>query len=111
MEMIFVTNNTNIELSDGFSGIPYLFVPGTTTEIPADAARHIFGYGDPDKVPYLVRLGWIKSMNDKSQGLEIFEKWELSDQAPKKNQPVSPLVERVPLTSVKRTGGKIPYAA
>lgn len=107
MSTIFVTNNSNIELSDGFSGVPYLFEPDTTVEIPIEAARHIFGYEDQNKIPYLVRLGWIKSMNDKKQGIEILAKWELSDRAPVKNQPVSPLVERVPLASVKRSGGKI----
>ena len=94
-------------MKDGFSGIFYEFLPGKTLEIPEEAAAHIFGYGDSDKQPYLARLGWAKTSNDLDEGLKILSQWELSTEPPKKNQSLSPLVERVPLPAQKRAGGKI----
>ena len=107
MSNIYVTNNTDKTLKDGFGGVFYEFKPGSTIEIPPETARHIFGYGDDKKEPYLARLGWAKTSNDLEAGLEILAQWEISTQPPKKNQSLSPLVERVPLPSQKRAGGKI----
>jgi len=111
MSTIFVTNNSDKKLLDGFAGAKYVFEPGETVEIPTEAARHIFGYGVDDKHPHLVRLGWIKTEEDWDAGVERLSNWVLSDQPPKKNQSLSPLVERVPLTSVKKLGGKVLNAA
>ena len=105
--MIYVTNHTQEPLKDGFGGVFYEFLPGKTVEIPEEAARHIFGYNDPDKAPYLARLGWVKNTAEMQAGLERLSKWEISTQPPKKNQSLSPLVERVPLPSNKRAGGKV----
>ena len=105
--MIYVTNNTQEPLKDGFGGVFYDFLPGTTVEVPEDVAKHIFGYNDPDKAPYLARLGWVKNTSEMQVGLERLAKWDLSTQPPKKNQSLSPLVERVPLPSNKRAGGKV----
>ena len=107
MSNIYVTNNTENTLKDGFGGVFYEFKPGETVEIPVETAHHIFGYGEDNKEPYLARLGWAKTSNDLPAGLEILQKWDLSTQAPKKNQSLSPLVERVPLPVSKRAGGKI----
>lgn len=105
--MIYVTNHTQEPLKDGFGGVFYEFLPGKTVEIPEEAARHIFGYNDPDKAPYLARLGWVKNTGEMQIGLERLAQWDLSAQPPKKNQSLSPLVERVPLPSNKRAGGKV----
>ena len=105
--MIYVTNHTQEPLKDGFGGVFYEFHPGKTVEIPEEAARHIFGYNDPDKAPYLARLGWVKNTGEMQIGLERLAQWDLSTQPPKKNQSLSPLVERVPLPSNKRAGGKV----
>lgn len=107
MSTIFVTNNSEKKLTDGFAGVQYLFEPGKTVEIPIEVARHVFGYEDRNKEPYLARLGWIRTQNDLEQGLELLSKWDLSLEPPKKNQSLSPLVERVPLESVKITRGKV----
>jgi hypothetical protein len=107
MSNIFVTNNSDQDLKDGFGGVFYDFKKGSTVEIPEDVARHIFGYGDDDKQPYLARLGWAKTSNDLQEGLDRLAKWDLSTQPPEKNQSLSPLVERVPLPSQKRAGGKV----
>jgi len=107
MSSIFVTNNSDKKLKDGYGGVFYEFKKGETVEIPENVARHIFGYGDENKEPYLARLGWIITQNDLEKGLEILAQWDLSTEPPKKNQSISPLVERVPLPSAKKGGGKV----
>lgn len=107
MTTIYVTNNSDQPLKDGFAGEFFDFKVGSTVEISEEVAKHIFGYGDENKEPYLARLGWAKTANDLEQGLERLSKWELSTQPPRKNQSLSPLVERVPLPASKRGGGKI----
>jgi len=107
MSNIFVTNNSDQDLKDGFGGVVYDFKKGSTVEISEEVAQHIFGYKDEDKMKYLARLGWVKTTNELESGLERLSKWELSTQPPKKNQSLSPLVERVPLPASKRAGGKV----
>jgi len=111
MTSIFVTNNSDRKLKDGFAGVQYSFMPGETVEIPVEVAKHVFGYGDGNKEPYLARLGWIKTQNDLDDGMALLAKWDFSDQPPKKNQSLSPLVERVPLEVVKHPKGKVLSAA
>jgi len=107
MSNIFVTNNSDIKLKDGYGGIFYEFKPGSTVEIPVETAKHIFGYGDENKEQYLARLGWLKNSSEMDKALEILSKWEFSTEQPKKNQSLSPLVEKVPLPSERKVGGKI----
>ena len=107
MSSIFVTNNSDKKLKDGYAGVFYNFPKGETVEIPINVARHIFGYGDENKEPYLARLGWIITANDLETGLAILAQWDFSSEAPKKNQSISPLVERVPLPTSKKAGGKV----
>ena len=107
MSNIFVTNNSDQNLKDGYAGVFYDFKKGSTVEIPEEVATHIFGYKVEDKAPYLARLGWAKTTNDLEEGLERLAKWDLSTEPPKKNQSLSPLVEQVPLPSQKKAGGKV----
>ena len=87
------------------------FGKGQTVEVPLEVAKHVFGYGDANKEPYLARLGWIKTANDLDDGLDRMTKWQFTDQPPKKNDSLSPIVERVPLEGVKPRGGKVLSAA
>jgi hypothetical protein len=107
MSNIFVTNRSDKKLKDGYAGVFYSFPKDETVEIPEDVARHIFGYGDDNKEPYLARLGWIISQNDLEKGMELLSQWEISTQPPSKNQSLSPLVERVPLPTSRKGGGKV----
>ena len=107
MSKIFVTNHDEKPWKDSFAGVKYTFPIGETVEISEEAAQHIFGYGMKNKEPYLARLGWAITSNDLDAGLERLSKWELSTQPPQKNQSLSPLVERVPLPSQKKAGGKV----
>ena len=107
MSTIFVTNNSDIKLKDGYAGVFYEFLPGKTVEIPLETANHIFGYEDSNKEPYLARLGWLKNSSELDKAMELLAQWQLSTEAPKKNQSLSPLVEKVPLPSEKKVGGKL----
>lgn len=112
MTIIYVTNHTEHALTDGFAGKVYHFEVEKTVEIPEEVARHVFGYGDDNKQPYLARLGWAVTTNDLPRGLERLSNWELSTVPPKKNQVLSPLVERVPLPTERKSGGKVlPFVA
>lgn len=107
MSTIFVTNNSDVKLRDGYAGEFYDFLPGKTVEIPIEVAHHVFGYGEEDKMPYLTRLGWLVNQNEVDKAFALLAKWDLSTEAPKKNQPLSPLVEKVPLPSDRKAGGKL----
>jgi len=54
--MVWVTNKGASTLKDRHFGVDYEFRQNAPVEVPESAARHIFGYGDDKKEPYLVRL-------------------------------------------------------
>ena len=56
--MIFVTNNNEFEHMDSYDGEKFFWGPGEKLPVPEEAAKHMFGYGKPDKAEALVRLGW-----------------------------------------------------
>lgn len=107
--MVYVTNNTEEELVDGYAGVFYKFEPQQTVEIPAEAATHIFGYGVQDKEPFLARLGWIKTKNELKEGIKRLNQFVISVEKPaEKNHSLSPLVvEQVPLPDGVRARGKL----
>jgi hypothetical protein len=73
MALITVTNNGDQLLQDRYDGTDFLFQPGASINIPEEAARHIFGFGDPDKLPYLVRQGWARSSDKLNEGLSVLK--------------------------------------
>ena len=104
---MFVTNNWEKPIVFDYAFQVYTFPVNQTVEAPDDAVNHIFGYHDKDKEPYLTRLGLIKTKNDLPQGMEILEKIQISLEPPKQNHSLSPVMERVPLPSLKRAGGNV----
>jgi hypothetical protein len=62
--MLIVTNNNTFDLNDRYNGIDFSFPVGQRVAIDEVAARHIFGFGDADKTPYLVRQGWMRSTGE-----------------------------------------------
>jgi len=103
---VYVTNRRDEVFEDGYSGVRYTFVPGKATEIPVEAARHIFGYGEEDKEPYLCRLGWIKTKNDLPEGIKLLRLFEISE-TKNDGRLLSPaFVGQVPLPNKIRAGGK-----
>lgn len=57
--MIIIHNTLDEGISGRFAGVDYDFPPKKDVPCDEDAARHIFGFGDQDKAPALLRLGWI----------------------------------------------------
>jgi len=100
-----VVNRSDEELEDGFAGVRYRFPVGEPVEIPVEAARHIFGYGEEDREPFLVRLGWIETRKDLPKGLKRLDRFEISEA---NHHALSPVVSRVPLPDRRRGGGKAP---
>lgn len=56
---IVVTNETDKDIKGRYASVDYEFPVGVAVEIPSDAARHIFGFGESDKSSALGRLGWM----------------------------------------------------
>lgn len=107
MTTVFVTNNTDHEVCDGYNGKFYDFPKGECVEVPIEIAVHVFGYDIEDKKPYLTRLGWVKSGLDYKEGLKTLALVDIQLERPRKNQSLSPLVERVPLPDSHQARGKI----
>lgn len=57
--MIIIHNTLNEGVLGRFAGVDYEFPVGKDVPCDEDVARHIFGFGEPDKSPALLRLGWI----------------------------------------------------
>lgn len=107
---VYVTNNSDIEFKDGYAGEVYEFKKGKTVQVPEIVARHVFGWGDEDKEPYLARLGWIKSRAELGDGIAKLEQFKISTEQARENHALSPVVERVPLpvgVRPRQAGGKV----
>lgn len=102
---VYVTNRSDQEHEDSFAGVRYTFPPGKSIPIPEGAARHIFGYGEEDKEPHLVRLGWIRLKSELKDGLKKLEQFQITVEPPKEHHSLSPVVAQVPLPA-RRGGGK-----
>lgn len=61
MSIVFICNNGSDGHEDGFDGVRFKFPVGETVSVPLIAARHMFGYGESDKRPHLVRIGKMKT--------------------------------------------------
>jgi hypothetical protein len=104
MTTIFVRNNGSEPFSDGLDGVVYHFEPGKEIEIPEIAAKHIFGYGDDDKEPYLIRLGWMKMSNQFNEAMEKLALFSFSKESVKPVHLSAPVVERVAAPMPKAKG-------
>lgn len=95
MTTIFVRNNGNDPLDDSFNGVAYHFATGSEVEIPELAAKHIFGYGDDNKEPYFVRLGWMKMNTDLPAAVARLATFSFNKESSKPVHVSAPVVERV----------------
>lgn len=107
MQNIYVTNRWNKPVVMSYCFVTYEFPVNQTVEVPLDAARHIFGFDEDDKEPYMVRLGWIRTKNDYDESVKIYDRFVFSFEPPKKNHSISPVVEKVPLPNARRAGGNV----
>ena len=105
-ELVFVTNNSEKKLTAEFAYEEYNFPVGVTVALSPLAARHIFGYGDSNKEPYLARLGFIRLHSELDEALEKLSKFEISDQPPQQNRSLPSAVGVVPLPVERQARGK-----
>jgi len=98
---VFVTNCTDTGLVDRFAGVDYKFPINVLVQVPVAVAEHIFGYGDENKLPYLVRLNFTKDSTDVGQALERLARFKISRSAAQDRKPSA--VGVVPLP-VKKAG-------
>lgn len=105
-DVVYVTNNDEQDFAAEFCAVEYKFKKGETTSLPAAAAAHIFGYTDANKMPYLIRLGWVRLNTEYEQGLERLAKISISAEPPSKGRSLPSAVGVVPLLVEKRAGGK-----
>ena len=106
-QTVFVTNRSDTVLRDGYGGVFYEFVKDKPVEVPLHVAQHVFGYGSPNKEPFLSRLGWIKSHAELKTGLELLAQFDISEQQPEQNRSLPSAVSVVPLRVEKHAGGKV----
>jgi hypothetical protein len=104
MTTIFVRNNGSDPFFDALDGTVYHFESGKEIEIPEIAAKHIFGYGDDNKEPYLVRLGWMKMSNQFDEAMEKLALFSFSKESVKPVHLSAPVVERVAAPMPKAKG-------
>ncbi len=77
--MLKVTNRNSFDLVDRFNGEDFTFPKGGSSIVSEDAARHIFGFGAPDKAPYLTRLGWMKNSLQYDEAMAMMAGFVFSD--------------------------------
>ena len=102
MSVVYVTNTGDTKLRDGCGGVFYDFPKDETVEIPLDAAKHIFGYMNPNKEPFLSRLGWVRSFAEIDKGFEKLSEFKISEQPPERNRSLPSAVGVVALHVEKR---------
>ena len=104
-QSIFVTNN-GVVFTGRFLNVEYTFETGKEVELSLAAAKHIFGYGDDNKEPYFVRLGWMRMNTDLPRAKERMGQVSFSSEPAKKVHLSAPVVERVaaPMPKVKTEG-------
>ena len=102
MSVVYVTNTGDTKLRDGFGGVFYDFPKDETVEIPLDAAKHIFGYMNPNKEPFLSRLGWVRSFAEIDKGFEKLSEFKISEQPPERNRSLPSAVGVVALHVERR---------
>jgi hypothetical protein len=109
MPDVYVTNRSDIELTDGWNGVMYEFKKDETVQLPFEVARHIFGVGlkSHEVEERLARLGWIQTRAELKKGLEMLEKFEISSEPPSQNHSLPSVVELVPQSGTVRRGGKV----
>jgi hypothetical protein len=74
MNEVQVTNRNDFQLAGRFAGQNYVFPPGKPTEIPMQAARHIFGLEQDDKRRALACLGILKDRVTYQEALAVLNK-------------------------------------
>lgn len=77
--MLKITNNNTFDLIDRYDGEDYTFPAGKTVRCPLVVAKHFFGIGDPNKMPYLARQGWARHSQDFEAGMQIMDNFAFEE--------------------------------
>lgn len=75
---MFVKSTSRKPFEFSWDGVKYMIGPGDTTEIPAGAARNIFGYENPNLESILVSLGFVKHSEDVEKAMKFFSLFTVS---------------------------------
>ena len=105
-ELVYVTNKSGKKLTAEYNYEEYNFPVDKTVALSPKAAKHIFGYGDDNKEPYLARLGFIRLHSELDEGLEKLAQFEITSELPQQDRSLPSAVGVVPLHVEKRAGGK-----
>lgn len=112
MTTVYVTNQGEKPLIYNYAFVDYKFPVNESVEISVEMASHVFGYGQKDKLPAMVRLGLCKSTNEIDEGLERLEKFVITEDKPEKNRFLSPGDDSVtPLVPKAQRGRTVAKAA
>jgi len=103
---LWVVNEDSSPLTIEFRGEEFTFATNKPVEVCRDMADLLFGHFSEDKVPTLIRLGWIKYNSDVPAGLERLAKFKISDAPPEKTRLVASAGGIVPLYVQKAAGRK-----
>lgn len=74
-----VVNGTDQKIVGRYDGVDYEFRPKEKVDVPQVVARHIFGFGDPDKTRALTRLGWMFSSDQHDAAMSKLKKISFSE--------------------------------
>lgn len=86
--MIIIRNSLESAIEGRYSGVDFTFPPSVDVPCDEQVARHIFGFGEEDKSPALLRLGWIRPGVDATEAKKrldavVFKKAEVKISAVK----------------------------
>ena len=79
---VWVVNGTDQEVTDRYDGEQYVFATGRPIEIPDNAAKLIFGWGEDSKYRALQRLGLARTNLDLEAGLARLAKFTFHREDP-----------------------------
>lgn len=68
MTQLFIVENSGDDFVTKYDGDVYRFAKGKKVTIGLDAARHIFGFGLPDKAEVFSRHSWVSKSTDMENG-------------------------------------------
>jgi len=91
---VFVTNR-GLSFDTVYCNQKVKFPTNEEVEISLEVAKHVFGYGDDNKEPYFVRLGWMKMNTDLEKAERRLSEFTFSTEPAKKVHLSAPVVERV----------------
>lgn len=105
--MLQVTNNNTFDLVDRYDGQDFTFPAGATVALGEDAARHIFGFGEADKIPYLARQGWVRNSGEIEAGMQKLNGFSFASyDTPLPGEIIVPDEEDAPIVEQVKSSGK-----